>query len=97
MCIRDRNSPATTNAPDGSDVRLTLGHSADGGDCKAANYTTLVTDAASASNPDGFDLPADTKCIRWQFKDLGLDGPAVPRGWLFNPNWAGVVLSLIHI
>ena len=91
--VRDWNSPATTNAPDGSDVRLTLGHSADGGDCKAANYTTLVTDAASASNPDGFDLPADTKCIRWQFKDLGPDGPAVPRGWLFNPNWAGVVTA----
>jgi hypothetical protein len=30
------DSPATTKAPDGSDVRLTLGYSADAGDCKAA-------------------------------------------------------------
>lgn len=91
--VREWNSPATTNAPSGSDVRLTLGHSADSGDCKIANYTALVTDAASGSNPDGFDLPADTKCIRWQFKDLGPDGPAVPRGWLFNPYWSGVVTT----
>lgn len=90
--VRDWNAPPTTKAPDGSDVRLTLGHSADS-DCKAANYTTLVTDAASGSNPDGFDLPADTKCIRWQFKDLGPDGPAVPRGWQFNPYWSGVVTA----
>ena len=38
--VRDWNSPATTNAPAGSDVRLTLGHSADGGDCQACPLYT---------------------------------------------------------
>lgn len=90
--VREWNSPATTQAPNGSDVRLTLGYST-GGDCKTASYTTLVTDAVSGSTPDGFDLPADTKCLRWQFKDLGPDGPAVPRGWLYNPYWSGVVMA----
>lgn len=85
--VRDWNSPATTNAPSGSDVCLTLGYSTNSGDCKAASYTTLVTEAASNSNPDGFDLPAGTTCIRWQFVDKGPDGPAVPRGWMFNPSW----------
>ena len=89
--VGEWNSPATTNAPGGSNVVLTLGYSADTGDCTVANYTALITDAASGSNSAGLDLPATTTCLRWQFKDLGVDGPAVPRGWLFNPNWSGLV------
>ncbi len=85
------NSPPTTNAPAGSDVRLTLSSSADAGDCKAATYTDLVVDAASESSPDGFALPAGTTCLRWKFKDLGADGPAVPRGWQFNPYWESII------
>jgi uncharacterized repeat protein (TIGR01451 family) len=90
--LRTWDSPATTNAPNGSDVRVTVGASSDTGDCKTANYTTLVTEAASGSNPDGVDLPAGTTCIRWQFVDKGPDGPAVPRGWMFNPYWESMVL-----
>lgn len=91
--VNEWNSPPTTNAPSGSNVVLTLGYSTDAGDCKAANYTALVTDAASNSNPDGLNLPAGVTCLRWQFKDLGPDGPAVPRGWQFNPYWAGIVTA----
>lgn len=82
------NSPPTTNAPSGSNVRLTLSYSNAGGDCQAAAYTDLVVDAASDSSPASYALPADTKCLRWKFKDLGPDGPAVPRGWQFNPYWS---------
>lgn len=82
------NSPPTTNAPAGSNVRLTLSYSTVGGDCQAAAYTDLVVDAASDSSPASYPLPADTKCLRWKFKDLGPDGPAVPRGWQFNPYWS---------
>ncbi|UOG93784.1 MAG: carboxypeptidase regulatory-like domain-containing protein [Candidatus Thiothrix sulfatifontis] len=84
-------SPPTTNAPTGSDVRLTLSHSADAGDCKAATYTDLVVDVASDSSPASHALPANTTCLRWKFKDLGADGPAVPRGWQFNPWWATTI------
>ncbi len=90
--LRSWNSPATTNAPNGSDVRVTVSTSTDSGDCKTANYTALVTEAASGSNPDGLDIPTGTTCIRWQFVDKGPDGPAVPRGWLFNPYWESMVL-----
>ncbi len=85
------NSPPTTNAPAGSDVRLMLSASTDAGDCKAATYTDLVVDAVSESSPDGLTLPAGTTCLRWKFKDLGADGPAVPRGWEFNPYWEPII------
>ncbi|MFN3786162.1 MAG: hypothetical protein ACK4RS_04920, partial [Thiothrix sp.] len=87
------NSPPTTNAPGGSDVRLTLSYSADTGDCQAATYTDLVVDAVSAIAPNERDIPADTHCLRWAFKDLGPDGPAVPRGWQFNGAYAPSIFA----
>lgn len=87
------DSPATTNAPNGSDVRLTLGYSVDAGDCKTATYTDVATEVASGASPDTFDLPADTKCVRWMFKDVGADGPAVPRGWQYNASSAGGIIT----
>lgn len=82
------NSPPTTNAPSGSDVRLTLSYATVGGDCQTAAYTDLVVDAASDDSSASYPLPEDTQCLRWKFKDLGPDGPAVPRGWQFNPYWS---------
>ncbi|MDD5392159.1 MAG: SdrD B-like domain-containing protein [Thiothrix sp.] len=79
-------SPATTHAPDGSDVRATLSYATDSSDCKTATYTDLVVDAKSADT--SYDLDPATKCLRWKFKDMGPDGPAVPRGWAYNPYWA---------
>lgn len=80
------NSPATTNAPVGSDVRATIGYSTDAGSCDAATYTALATNIASPASSVIYTLPATATCVRWEFSDAAADGPAVPRGWAFTNN-----------
>jgi uncharacterized repeat protein (TIGR01451 family) len=81
------NSPATTNAPIGSDVRATISYSTDAGACNdpAVTYpNVLANDIASPASVDTYTLPANTTCVRWAFRDAAADGPAVPRGWAFS-------------
>ena len=89
------NSPPTTNAPLGSDVRAKISYSqtAGLGACSdaAAVYTDLTGGAfiASPAASVTYNLPADTTCVRWEFRDLGADGGVandyqVPLGWAFT-------------
>lgn len=77
------SSPATTNAPSGSDVRASIGYSTTT-PCESATYTDLATDIASPASVETYTLPADATCVRWVFTDAAADGPAIPRGWRFE-------------
>lgn len=77
------NSPATTNAPSGSDVRATIGYAITT-PCQSVTYTDLATDLASPASAATYALPADAACVRWVFTDKAADGPALPRGWRFE-------------
>jgi len=81
------NSPETTNAPTGSDVRATISYSTDAGACNDSAVTyphVLANDIASPASMATYTLPANTTCVRWAFRDAAADGPAVPRGWAFS-------------
>jgi len=77
------NSPPTTQAPEGSLVKAKISFSKDSAvPCKEASYTDLSAGfIASPSSSIVYSLDGTTTCIKWEFKDEGADGPAVPRGW----------------
>jgi len=90
------NSPATTNAPGGSDVRARISYSQTAGLASCADVAAVYTDLtggnfiASPAAAATYVLPANTTCVRWEFRDNAVDGGGaaggykVPLGWQFT-------------
>ncbi len=88
------NSPATTNGTSVVEARISYATDS-AGDCSNATYVTgnlsgYITSPAAEITYNNPTLPANTTCVRWEFRDTGPDGDPgdryIPRGWRFTTN-----------
>jgi len=84
------SSPADGNVS--SDMRATIQYTTlpliSGTYCDFSTNVSLATNIASPGASITYSVPADiaaaATCVRWQFTDLGANGPATPRNFAFT-------------